>query len=103
MRKFMLLLTFLVFAAPAWAEHILPADAKRAQTGQTLALPTIQLDSATLGLAPGGTIHDINNRSVTHVQLPADANVLYTVDRNGNVTRIIVLTPQGQARLDSTK
>jgi len=99
----MLLLTFLVFAAPAWAQRILPADAKRAQTGQTLALPMIQLDSATLRLAPGGTIHDTNNRSVTHAQLPAGADVLYTVDRNGNITRIIVLTPQEQARLDSSK
>jgi len=63
----------------------------------------VQLGNETLRLAPGGLIIDANNRSVTHSQLPVGADVLYRVDRNGEILRIIVLTPQEQARLDSSK
>lgn len=103
MRKLMLLLTFLVCAAPAWAQRVLPADAKRAQVGEPLALPMIQLGSETRRLAPGGIIIDSNNRSVTHGQLPPGSEVLYRLNGSGEISRIIILTPQEQVRLDSAK
>ena len=103
MRKLMLLLAFLVCATPAWAQRALPADAKRAQTGAQQMLPLVQLGKETRRLAPGAVIIDTNNRSVTHGQLPPGAEVLYRLDRNGEIARIIILTPQEQARLDSTK
>ncbi|MGA0023961.1 MAG: hypothetical protein ACO3F9_04875 [Burkholderiales bacterium] len=40
---------------------------------------------------------------MTHGQLPPGAEVLYRLDRNGEILRIIILTPQEQARLDSSK
>ena len=103
MRKLMLLLTFLACTAPAWAQRILPADAQRAQVGEQQVLPMIQIDGEIRRLAPGGVIIDTNNRSVTHGQLPPGSDVLYRLDRNGEITRIIILTPQEQVRLDSAK
>ena len=100
MRKLMLLLAFLVCAAPAWAQRVLPADAKRATTGERQALPLVQLGSAVLRLAPGGVIIDANNRTITHGQLPPGAEVIYLTNRNGEVQRMVILTPEEQARLD---
>ena len=103
MRKLMLLLTFLIFAAPVLAQRTLPADAKRAVTGEQQMLPMVQINSDVLRLAPGGVIIDTNNRSVTHGQLLPGAEILYRLNGNGEITRIIVLTPQEQARIDSAK
>jgi hypothetical protein len=78
MRKLMLLLAFLVCVAPAWAQRALPADAKRGQIGERQGLPMVQIGNETRRLA----------------------EVLYVLGRNDEVLRIIVLTPEEQARLD---
>ncbi len=103
MRKLMLLLAFLVFATQAWAQRALPADAKRGQIGERQALPMVQIGNQTRRLAPGGVIIDTNNRSITHQQLLPAAEVLYMLDRNDEVSRLIILTPEEQARLDRAK
>ena len=103
MRKLMLLLAFLVCAAPALAQRALPADAKRATIGDRQALPMVQIGNDVLRLAPGGIIVDTNNRTITHGQLPPGAEVLYVTDKNGDVLRIVLLTPEEQARLDRAK
>jgi len=99
----MLLLTFLVCAAPALAQRALPADAKRATIGDRHALPMVQIGSEVLRLAPGGIIIDTNNRTITHGQLPPGAAVLYVTNKHGEVLRIVLLTPEEQARLDRAK
>lgn len=103
MRKLMLLLTFLVFAAPAWAQRALPADAKRGTTGERQMLPMVQIGNEVLRLAPGGIIVNSNNLTITQGQLRPDSEVLYQLDRNGEVLRIVILTPDEQARLDRVK
>ena len=103
MRKLMLLLAFLVCAAPAWAQRTLPTDAKRGQIGDVQMLPLVQVGYETLRLAPGGVIIDTNNRAITHGQLRPLAEILYVLNRDGEVSRIIVLTPEEQARLDRAK
>ncbi len=103
MRKLMLLLAFLLFSGPVWAQRTLPAEAKRATTGERQMLPLVQLGSETRRLAPGGVIIDRNNRSITHSQLPPGSEVLYLLDRNGELLRLVILTPEEQARIDSTK
>ena len=100
MRKLMLLLAFLVCVAPAWAQRALPADAKRGQIGERQGLPMVQIGNETRRLAPGGIIVDASNRTITHGQLLPGAEVLYVLGRNDEVLRIIVLTPEEQARLD---
>jgi hypothetical protein len=103
MRKLMLLLAFLVFAAPALAQRVLPADAKRGTTGERQMFPMVQIGNEVLRLAPGGIIVNSNNLTITQGQLLPGSEVLYQLDRNGEVPRIVILTPDEQARLNSAK
>lgn len=103
MRKLMLLLAFLAFSGAAWAQRALPAEAKRATTGERQMLPLVQLGNEVRRLAPGGVIIDANNRSITHNQLPPGSEVLYQLDRNGEVLRLVILTAEERARIDSAK
>jgi len=99
----MLLLAFLAFTAPAWAQRALPAEAKRGTTGDRQMFPTVQVGTEILRLAPGGIIVNSNNLTITQGQLPPGSEVLYQLDRNGEILRIVILTPEEQARLDRTK
>lgn len=103
MRKLMLLLAFLVFVAPVWAQRALPADAKRGTTGERQMFPMVQIGNETLRLAPGGVIINSNNLTITQGQLPPGSEVLYQLGRNGEVLRIVILTPEEQARLDRSR
>jgi hypothetical protein len=77
----------------------IPANAKRATVGQEqYALPYISLNGTRVKLAPGGVIYDQNNRTIVHNALPQGAAVGYTLDMNGDVARIYILTPQEQAQ-----
>ena len=103
MRKFLLLLTFLVASTQAWAQRTLPPEAKRADIGAQQALPMVAIGNQVLRLAPGGIIVDAANRRITHGQLPPGSDVVYQLDRNGEILRIVILTPEEQARLDRAK
>ena len=103
MRKLMLLLAFLVCATPVWAQRTLPADAKRGTVGDRQALPMVQIGGEVLRFAPGGIIVKSNNLTITQGQLLPGSEVLYQLDRNGEVLRIVILTPDEQARLNSVK
>ena len=82
----------------------LPVNAKRATTGQQqLAMPLIDLGGKVVKLAPGGVIYDQNNRSIVHGALPPGSDVAYTVDMNGDVARIYILTPYEQAQFSQKK
>lgn len=82
----------------------LPGNAKRATIGQQQhALPFIELGGKVAKLAPGGVIYDQNNRSLVHGALPPGAEVAFTIDMNGDVARIYILTPFEQAQLDQQK
>jgi hypothetical protein len=99
MRTFLggLALTFALFALvlPGHAQmtRILPANGKLGVAGEPRVLPAVQIDKQVLRLAPGGRITDENNRSIVHAHLPAQATVLYTLDNQGDISRIIILTP----------
>lgn len=99
----MLLLAFLVCVAPVWAQRVLPADAKRGVTGERQMFPMVLIGKETLRLAPGGIIVNYNNLTVTQGQLLPGSDVLYQLDRNGEIHGIMVLTPEEKARLDSAK
>jgi hypothetical protein len=99
----MLLLAFLVFATPALAQRALPAEAKRGTTGERQMFPMVQIGTEVLRIAPGGIIVNHNNLTITQGQLPPGSEVLYELDRNGEMSRIVILTPEEQARLDSAK
>ncbi|MEK7875449.1 MAG: hypothetical protein AAB325_04620 [Pseudomonadota bacterium] len=79
----------------------LPPAAKRATVGdRPHVLPYVELGGKVLRLAPGGVIYDQNNRTLVHGALPAGANVAFTTDMHGDISRIYILTPQEQAQLD---
>lgn len=103
MRKFLLLLTFLLASQMAWAQRTLPANAKRAEIGAQQMLPMVMLNKDVRRLAPGGIIFDTANRRITHGQLLPGSEVIYELDRNGEILRIVVLTPEEEARFDRAK
>ena len=65
--------------------------------------PMVQIGKENLRLAPGGIIVNSNNLTITQGQLLPGSEVLYQLDRNGEVLRIVILTPEEQARLNSAK
>ena len=103
MRKFLLLLTFLLASPMASAQRSLPPDTKRAEIGAQQMLPMVMLNQDVRRLAPGGIIFDAANRRIPHGQLMPGSEVIYELDRNGEILRIVVLTPEEQARLDRAK
>jgi hypothetical protein len=76
----------------------LPANAKGAILGRPRPLPYVQLNRRVLRLAPGAVIYDQNNRFILQNALPAGAAVAFTIDMNGNVARIYILTAQEQSQ-----
>ena len=92
-----------LLAGVAYAQlRTLPDSAKRATVGeQQYALPLVNLGGERVKLAPGGVIYDQNNRTIVHGALPAGADVAFTVDMNGDIARIYILTPLEQTQLDS--
>jgi hypothetical protein len=99
-----LLLSCLLSAASGFAQlRNLPANAKRATVGQPRTLPYVELGGKVIRLAPGGVIYDQNNRTIVHGALPADVDVAFTTDMNGDAARIYILTPQEQAHFNQQK
>jgi len=95
----------LALAAPGHAQvsRALPANGKLGElTGQQHPLPMVQINGAVVRLAPGGRIIDQNNRSIVHGALPTYAQVLYVQDPSGDISRIILLTPEEVARVQQT-
>jgi hypothetical protein len=108
MRKYLLLLILwftCVWTAEATAQVVraFPEKAERGTLGENQPFPQVRIGSEMLRLAPGATIYDQQNRSIVQAQLPADTDILYTRDQNGDVLRIYILTEQEKVRLDQTR
>jgi hypothetical protein len=103
MRRLLAILMLAVgFAVPSAAQvqRLLPGNGKLGVVfGQQHQYPTVQIDSTLLRLTPGGVILDQENRFILHGYIPAQAPVLYVLDNQGNVTRIVILRPDELARL----
>jgi len=96
------LILVLGLAGPSAAQiqRALPANAKLGTlVGQQQQYPLVQIDTSVVRLAPGAVIVDENNRFILHGYLPAQATILYLVDNQGAVTRIVILRPDELARL----
>jgi hypothetical protein len=100
MRKYLIFLVFLSCPGWGWAQRSLPAEGTRAEVGAQLPLPLVMLGGQSIRLAPGAAIFDRDNRRLTHAQLLPGADVIYQLDRDGQVQRVFVLTPSEQSRLD---
>ena len=92
-----------VASGSAWSQlRTLPVKAKRA-TLQPSQYPFIVLGNQKLRLAPGALIFDTNNRTILPNFLPAQADVVFTTDQAGHVSRIYLLTPQESQQLDQKR
>mgnify|MGYP003383566810 CR=1 FL=1 len=105
-RIFRSLLTAVLLAAlsaPAWSQlRTIPANAKRTTlTGYEN--PFVVLGGEKKRLAPGAVIFDVHNRMILPGYLPAEADVVYTIDPTGLVMRIYLLTPHEIKRLNDAK
>ena len=73
----------------------LPADGKLGElVGQKLPLPLVEIDTKIVRLAPGARVYDQDNRMITHTFLPPQAQVLFVLDMNGDVSRAYILRPE---------
>lgn len=96
----------LALAVPGYAQmsRALPVNGKLGElAGQQNPLPLVQIDQALMRLAPGGRIIDQNNRTIVHGSLPTYAQVLYVLDANGDISRIVILTPEELARIQQDR
>jgi hypothetical protein len=96
-------LMFLAGTAAAQMARNLPAKLQRGIVDSQQAIPMLSISGKSLKLAPGGVIFDANNRTIVHGALAPGAVVAYTVDMNGDVGRVYVLTPAEQQMLDRRK
>jgi hypothetical protein len=89
----LLVLAILVAVAlPSAAQlRALPPEAKRG-TIRHLESMTVEIDGRIAQLAPGAQIRDPSNRIVLPVALPPGSLVRYTVDGEGKVFRVWILT-----------
>lgn len=115
MRKILLLLSlstglaalggFSLWPLPGAAQQVrfLPPNGKRGITGNSLPLPQVAIGRDTRMMAPGALIFDAFNRTIVHGSLPVGADVWYQINDQNQITRIYILRPEEQARLDSQK
>ena len=108
LRKFLILLAFCCSLLPPHAsgqliqQRFLPADGVRGTLGDPQTFPGVQIGNQILRLTPGARIYDQSNRTMVHGQLPSGAEVLYVMDKAGDVQRIYVLTDEELLRLKQT-
>ena len=92
------LLTVLIAAAAHAQTRPIPQDARRGYLRHVQEM-AVTVDGNPMMLAPGASIRDQKNLIVVPAALPrAGAWVDYLVDRNGQIFRIWLLTPQELAR-----
>jgi len=91
-------LAFAVSSAHAQLRSI-PEDAKRGQM-RHLQEMIVEIDGQPARLAPGALIRSASNTIVLPTALPPGALVKYTIDGQGMVMRVWILTPEEAARPD---
>ena len=98
---FSLLFVFATGAAQAQLRTI-PAEAKRATMSHVNGM-TVSIDGKNAELAAGAQIRDGRNMIVVPTAVPPDILVKYTLDTQGRVGRVWILSPQEAAQPDPKK
>jgi hypothetical protein len=80
----------------------IPAEAKRGEM-RHLQDMIVEIDGRQARLAPGAQIRDASNMIVLPAALPPGAAVKYTVEPNGMVHRVWIMTPLERAQPDPRK
>lgn len=79
--------------------RMVPADAERGEIRHVQGM-TIAIDGTERQLAPGAQIRDTSNLLIVPTAIPPGSLAKYTVDANGMVRRVWILTPQEAAQPD---
>ena len=88
-------------AWPGFAQlRTIPEHARLGRTGDPQPLPYVEINRKLLKLAPGGLIFDDSNRTIIQNALPPDVRVAYTLDMNGDIARIYILTAAERAQFE---
>ena len=100
MRRLLVLAALSALAVNAGAQlRTLPADAERGEVRHVQGM-TIAIDGAERQLAPGAQIRSASNLIIVPSAIPPDSLAKYTLDANGLVRRVWILTPQEAAQPD---
>ena len=103
MRRPFFALVFALAAAAAQAQfRSIPAEAMRGEMRHVQAM-SVEIDGKAMRLAPGAQIRDPENLIMLPTAVPAGVLVKYTLDAQGLVSRVWVLSPAEAARLDPKK
>jgi hypothetical protein len=96
-------LSALLLASTAVAQlRNIPASAERGEL-QHVGAMVIDLNGQRVQLTAGAQIRDTSNRIIMPAALPESALVKFTLDPQGNVHRIWILTPAEAAQPDLPK
>ena len=82
----------------AVAGRILPQNAVSGELTAS-SYPYVVIGDRRFHLAPGSLIYDQNNRTILPNYLPRKATVLFTIDGNGDLHKMWLLTPEEVANL----
>ncbi|SRR5690349_18279741 len=99
MARILPLLLFLVLGTAQAQLRTIPDAAKRGEMSHVQEM-LVAIDGAAQRLSPGAQIRDASNRLIVPAALPAGSLVKYTVDNEGMVYRVWVLTPEEAAKRD---
>ena len=93
----------LLFASTAAAQYrSIPASAERGEM-RHLSGMLVELNGKRVQLGAGAQIRNASNRIIVPTALPGNALVKFTLDVQGNVHRVWILTPAEVAQPDPRK
>lgn len=89
-------------AVAAWAQSLprtIPKEARRGELTHVMQ-NVVSVDGQRMRLAPGALIYAQNNLTIVPTQVPRNSLVEYTLDRNGDLFKVWILTRDEAARLN---
>jgi hypothetical protein len=85
-------------ATSAWSQtRTIPKQALRGQLTQVME-NIVTVNGERMRLAPGAQIYAQNNLTIVPTEVPPNSLVDYTLDREGQIFKVWILTPQEAAR-----
>jgi hypothetical protein len=87
-----------ILAASAWAQtRTIPKQALRGELTH-VTQNIVSVNGQTMRLAPGAQIYAQNNLTIVPTEVPPNSIVDYTLDRDGQIFKVWILTPQEAAQ-----
>ncbi len=85
-------------ATTVWAQsRTIPQEARRGELTHVMQ-SLVSIDGQRMKLAPGAQIYAQNNLTIVPAQVPRNSLVEFTLDRNGDLFKVWILTREEAAR-----